>query len=120
MANKNDAVDGLETAIDTLEAAYNRLRKRIVRRNRRGLDVSEEDRLKARLVRRIAHLERVQAELEAARTVSRAPTLTEIKETAGHIRILRSLAVEDALTRAGLNAIKTAITAAGELAKKSG
>lgn len=120
MANKQDAVAGLEVAINLLEAAYNRLRKRIVRRNRKGLDVTVEDRLKARLVRRIAHLERVQAELEAARTVSRAPTRAEIEETAGHIDTLRSMAVSDALTRAGLTAIKSAITAAGDLANKSG
>lgn len=116
--SKNNAVKALETAIEVNEAAQKKLRRVIAAKKRKSRNVAKERREQAGIARRLGHLEDLLAEIEAAGTVTSAPTAAEIRDVAGHIKAIRDLALADAMRAAGFKVIKAGLTTATELRGK--
>ena len=83
---------------------------------RSGDDSTDEKREQARIVRRLARLENLQAEYEAGQIVVSAPTKKEIKRVSKWLKELRDLTVQDAMRTAAFDIITDAVREANDLA----
>jgi hypothetical protein len=118
MADKDVAIQALTAAIETNEAARDKLEQVIVRKKVRMQDVEEERARVAEINREIGDWRNLRAELRAAAIVVSAPTTDEINAVVKLQRQIQTAAIEDATVQATLDLIKQGIGAAGTLRDK--
>ena len=118
MGDKTAAVQAIKATIALKVAARDKLEQVIARKTLQGADVDQERADIAELNTEIGDARNLLAVLKAANVVVSAPTADEIADVTKTEQAIRALAVEDAMTQAGLDLIKKGIEGAGQLSGK--
>ena len=118
MGDKTAAVQAIKATIALKVTARAKLKQVIARKKLQGADVDQERADVAELNSEIADARELLAEAEAANIVVSAPTADEIGDVIKTEQAIRALAVEDAMTQAGLDLIRKGIEGAGQLSGK--
>jgi len=118
MTQQETALNGIGAAIAVLRAVRNKLEAVIARKKVAGDDVDEERAERAEVNRRLANMRDLEAEIEAASSVVSAPTPGEIAETRKLLKKVEELAMQDAMTEAGLDFLLEAVAAARRTGSK--
>ena len=118
MANLKNAIDALVTAKEVAREIRNTLEDVVAIKKLAGKSIKRDQKVRRRAARRITHCTTVHAHLLASQTVVSAPTSEEISIVRKLVNEVRTLAIEDAMTRAGLKALSDALDEAGNLSNK--
>ncbi len=115
--SKQNALDGINAAIEVHEEAWSRLGKAIALMRVVGGDPADANRLRARASQRVTFYNRLFHEVQAAATVVSAPTVQQIQATRELVGKVENVAVADAATQAGLQLISDALEQAAGTAR---
>jgi hypothetical protein len=113
---KENAMDALEATRDTHQAAWTKLGKVIAKKRFLGKNYAKEQRLKTRVSAKIGRYNSQLLELQAAETVIAAPSVSEVREVRRQLKLVKELAIKDALLASGLKLINTALSTSSKIA----
>lgn len=117
-SKKKAAIAALVSARAVHMASWEKLGDIIALKKRLGRRYTSELRKKTATSRRIGTLSSRILDAKAAKTIIRAPTLTEIRQVARLIKKVKSIALRKATLTAAFSAVKKALTKSSSTAAK--
>jgi hypothetical protein len=117
-SKKKAAIAALESARSVHVASWAKLGDIVALKKRLGQKYTSELRKKTATSRRIAALNSRILDAREAKTIIRAPTLTEIRQVARLVKAVQAIAVKKATLKAAFSAVKKALTKSSSNAAK--